>query len=463
MKKLKKMRKLKKRKLALATAITTLTASLSMFSNVPASAEWQSAEMVVIEVADSWVMVAYSRQWNISSRNMLCEFYTMFKSSPELAPIAEQVKYGDVLRYSGEDNTMCYTEKEGINDMNFYGEGEVEIIGSVFDASFGNFGSIAVDDQTFVQITGADGTRYVFENGSDYGEVEDFLYWEYSDSYTGFNSYDNTPEYSEELANKYSKESGRPIWVLPNEDSDVNSAEWRGDEFVVIYNDPANMDILVAAPEYPFAGDDMTCRFHIMGTNSPEFAQIAEQLKYGDVIRHSDQSLLRVNPIEGISNIAYDSDDGIVEIVGSVLDTPIGDFDAVTIGDETFMLITGRDGTKYVIESEVTYDDVNEFIWRRSTDEYHKEEHAIWVLPNEDGDVNSDNEVDSADAAVILEDIALNAVGDTGKMNASENQAADVNGDGAINAADAAIVLSYSSEVGSGMLEGVTLKAYAAQ
>ncbi|MDE6088524.1 MAG: dockerin type I repeat-containing protein [Oscillospiraceae bacterium] len=241
-------------------------------------------------------------------------------------------------------------------------------------------------------------------------------------------------------------------------------AEWQGDEFVVIETDPVNACILVATPEYPFAGDDMTCRFHTMGIQTPEFAQIAEQLKYGDVIRHSDQSLLRVDPIVGISNIAYDSDDGIVEIVGSVLDTPIGDFDAVTIGDEMLMRITSRDGTKYVIESEVTYNDVNEFIWREDSEEYYKESgHPIWILPNEDGDVNSDDKVDSADAAVILEEIALNAVGDTGRMNASENLSADVNGDGAINAADAAIVLSYASEVGSGMLEGVTLKAYAAQ
>ncbi|MDE7120567.1 MAG: dockerin type I repeat-containing protein [Oscillospiraceae bacterium] len=241
-------------------------------------------------------------------------------------------------------------------------------------------------------------------------------------------------------------------------------AEWQGDEFVVIDTDPVNACILVAEPEYPFVGDDMTCRFHTMGIQTPEFAQIAEQLKYGDVIRHSDQSLLRVDPIVGISNIAYDSDDGIVEIVGSVFDTPIGDFDAVTIGDETLMLITSRDGTKYVIESEVTYNDVNEFIWREDSEEYYKESgHPIWILPNEDGDVNSDNEVNSADAAVLLEDIALSAVGETGRMNASENQAADVNGDGVIDAQDAAVILSYSAETGSGMLEGVTLKAYAAQ
>ncbi|MDE7120564.1 MAG: hypothetical protein K2O42_00170 [Oscillospiraceae bacterium] len=294
------MEKLKKRKLALATAIVTLTASLSVFSGVPASAKvQQSNEMIVINIEDTSVLLAIPELWDSTptDRRMLCNFYTMSIEGSEFAPIAEQIKYGDVI-HCYDDGQMACSQVAGINGMWFEFDGcELEIVGSVLEESFENFGSVTIGDQTSIQITGADGTRYVFENGSDYKEVDDFWAWECGGCYTGFNSYDDTSEYSEELANRYSKEAGHPIWIRPNED----------------------------------------------------------------------------------------------------------------------------------------------------------------------GDVNSDDVVDSADAAVILEDIALNAVGDTGRMNASENQAADVNGDGVIDAQDAAVILSYSAETGSGMLEGVTLKAYAAQ
>ncbi|MDE6088525.1 MAG: hypothetical protein K2G25_09090 [Oscillospiraceae bacterium] len=249
------------------------------------------------------------------------------------------------------------------------------------------------------------------------------------------------------------------------------SARFYLDQLVVISNLESS-NLLVTTPQdidmnqmtdssYSIEHDVRFC-FYIMYAADPMFSSVVERAKPGDIIQYFGDGNFGTTDMAGINIMGYDSD-GAVEIVGSVFDTPIGNFDAVTIGDETLMQMTDGDGAKYVFESEVTCDDVEQFIWRKSTDEYRKEEHAIWVLPNEDGDVNSDNEVNSADAAVILEDIAMSAVGDTGKMNASENLAADVNGDGIIDAQDAAVVLSYTSEVGSGMLEGVTLKAYAAQ
>ena len=236
------------------------------------------------------------------------------------------------------------------------------------------------------------------------------------------------------------------------------SAEWLGTELVVIGANPESKYIMVSYPDEEFFGT-----FLKMYTTGAEFAQIAGQIKCGDIIRHTNGGEMFALASPGIADAGFAYDDGAVEIVGSVFDTPIGDFSTVAVGDQILMQATNYDGTKYVFENELTYDDVKQFVWGRFTDEYHNEEHAIWVLPNEDGDVNSDDKVDSADAAVILEEIALNAVGDTGRMNASENLAADVNGDGIIDAQDAAVVLSYTSEAGSGMLEGVTLKAYAAQ
>ncbi|MDE7120563.1 MAG: dockerin type I repeat-containing protein [Oscillospiraceae bacterium] len=480
------MKKLKKRKLALATAIATLTASLSVFSSVPTSAEvWQSGEMVVIDVTDNSVLIAYSEQRDVSRRDMLCSFYTLDKKSPAVAPIAEQVKYGDLICFTGED--LSYTEIEGINDMSF-GDGAVAIVGSALDTSSGNFGSVTVDDQTFVQITGADGTRYVFENGADYREVTGFLGWEYSGSYTGINPYSDTTEYSEELANRYSKESGRPIWVLSSEDGEVNSdssgvpvsAEWNNNELFVISTFPSvissdKLSVLVAYPQKLFESegnsdylmDELKFHFYVMDMST------TKQLKYGDVLRYSDEVVVYYSEVCGVNVLELlhadtlqgdDASRNAVEVVGSVFDTPSEHFGSITVDDQTFLQITDRDGTKYVFEDGISYTDLEEFALQNSNEEYYKENgHPIWVLPNEDGDVNSDDKIDSADAAVILEEIALNAVGETGRMNASENQAADVNGDGVIDAQDAAIVLSYASEVGSGMLEDVTLKAYAAK
>ncbi|MDE6729994.1 MAG: hypothetical protein K2J71_04380 [Oscillospiraceae bacterium] len=249
------------------------------------------------------------------------------------------------------------------------------------------------------------------------------------------------------------------------------SAKFYLDQLVVISNlesgglliaTPQDIDMSQVTDRSYSIEHDVCCCFYIMYEADPMFSSVVKQAKPGDIIQYFGDGYFGSTCLAGINIMGYDSD-GDVEIVGSVFDTPIGNFETVTIGDQTLMQMTDGDGTKYVFENEITYDDLEQFVWNKFTDEYRKEKHAIWVLPNEDGDVNSDNEVDSADAAVILEDIALSAVGDTGRMNASENLAADVNGDGVIDAQDAAIVLSYSAETGSGMLEGVTLKAYAAQ
>ncbi|MDE6088523.1 MAG: hypothetical protein K2G25_09080 [Oscillospiraceae bacterium] len=253
------------------------------------------------------------------------------------------------------------------------------------------------------------------------------------------------------------------------------SAEWNNDELFVISTDFSNGRALVAYPQKLFEPEGNSdylrdeLKFHFYEMDMPA----TKQWKYGDILRYSDEvgvyytEVCGVNILELLNADTLQADDAsrnAVEVVGSVFDTPSEHFGFVTIDDQTFLQITDRDGTKYVFEDGISYTDLEEFALQNSNEEYYKENgHLIWVLPNEDGDVNSDDKVDSADAAVILEEIALSAVGDTGRMNASENLAADVNGDGIIDAQDAAVVLSYTSEAGSGMLEGVTLKAYAAQ
>lgn len=285
-----------KKKLVLATVIATLTAGLSMFSGVPAFAN-EMDDGVVVAVNDSYAVVAFPNyQWDESRPQ--CRFCVIPKSDSLFATIAEQVRYGDVICWSDETVWMV-ADSPLINGMSSFGDGAIEIVGSVLDEPFECFSPVTVDGQTFIQIPGAEGMRYVLEDGADCEEIEDFWGWECCRYYTGiyYDKETGSDKYSEELANEYNRESG----------------------------------------------------------------------------------------------------------------------------------------------------------------------HSIWVLPNEDGDVNSDDKVDSADAAVILEEVAQYGVGDTGRMNVSENKAADVNGDGKINAQDAAVILSYSAQVGSGMLEGVSLKAYAAQ
>ncbi len=72
------------------------------------------------------------------------------------------------------------------------------------------------------------------------------------------------------------------------------------------------------------------------------------------------------------------------------------------------------------------------------------------VVSGTPGDLNGDNAVDAADAAMVL--IAAAAVGsgaDSGLTDAQET-AADLNGDSLFDAVDAALILRYAAYVGSG-------------
>ncbi|MDE5885163.1 MAG: dockerin type I repeat-containing protein [Oscillospiraceae bacterium] len=289
------------------------------------------------------------------------------------------------------------------------------------------------------------------------------------------------------LGTCFSMFSSVPVFA---DDSDHSS------DFVVVYSDASEGYALLIsngrtyAKHYSTPEAAASCCTVELTAGDPLAKQVIEQAKYGDIVRYTGNSLVSTC-LDGINSLSripiYDDmythpedplkwewhypEDDTFEIVGSVFDMPACDVSSVTIDGQTFLKLTLMDGTNYVIEEGISYKDMakiastgfDEEISLADMEFEGKDHCPIWVLPNEDGDVNSDNEVNSADAAVILEDIALGAVGDTGRMNASENQAADVNGDGVIDAQDAAIVLSYASEVGSGMLEGVTLKAYAAQ
>lgn len=70
------------------------------------------------------------------------------------------------------------------------------------------------------------------------------------------------------------------------------------------------------------------------------------------------------------------------------------------------------------------------------------------------GDVNTDNEVNAADAAEILAESALTGSGQAGHFTDAQKTAADVNNDGMIDASDAAYILAYAAAVGSGEASG---------
>ncbi len=66
------------------------------------------------------------------------------------------------------------------------------------------------------------------------------------------------------------------------------------------------------------------------------------------------------------------------------------------------------------------------------------------------GDVNDDEQINAADAAVILSAAAAAGSGNASVLNAEQKQAADVNADGAFNATDAALILQYAAYAGAG-------------
>ncbi len=77
------------------------------------------------------------------------------------------------------------------------------------------------------------------------------------------------------------------------------------------------------------------------------------------------------------------------------------------------------------------------------------------------GDVNSDKQINAADAALLLKAASLAGSGAASGLNADQEQSADVNGDGVYNASDAALILQYAAYAGSGGI--LTLEAYLAE
>ena len=77
------------------------------------------------------------------------------------------------------------------------------------------------------------------------------------------------------------------------------------------------------------------------------------------------------------------------------------------------------------------------------------------------GDVNSDKQINAADAALLLKAASLVGSGAASGLNADQEQSADVNGDGVYNASDAALILQYAAYAGSGGT--LTLEAYLAE
>ncbi len=75
------------------------------------------------------------------------------------------------------------------------------------------------------------------------------------------------------------------------------------------------------------------------------------------------------------------------------------------------------------------------------------------------GDVNHDDTVDAADAAILLADAARMGSGGASTFSAIRLREADVSLDGSHNAVDAAYILSYSASFASGVFTG-TMEEY---
>ncbi|MDE5754415.1 MAG: dockerin type I repeat-containing protein [Oscillospiraceae bacterium] len=488
-----------KRKFALATAIATLTASLSVFSGVPVSAKpvvldnvfnghelidpetpleditWEM-DFVVISVDSS-----NTRAWLVNT-SYLPAYHSYLiddmKSdgfdygSEEYArrlfmydcwrlsvwtcgifePVIEQLKPGDIVHYHSENGSSLERSHFLYMDMNNYEENKtndtLEITGSIFDTPLENFKPYTDGDLTAVQVTLEDGTELV---------VEDWCYLE-------------------------TREDQSPVRMLSNGNTDTGFSDGTAVSDPEEVFESNEMLVLNVTDDYALVAwggvgvmpdqSDIHCRFYRLDMNSPELAPIAPGLKYGDVIYYTGTGEMTFAGKTGIDDMSFTSGEGKMVKSGSVLGGWFKSFAPVVTDERVVVRITDADEIEYVVENEIDYDTLADFIEWENTSGYtgsqpgkYTEEtgQMIYIRKNEDGDVNSDDKVDSADAAVILEEIALYGVGGAGKMNTSESKAADVNGDGAINAKDAALILSYSAQVGSGMLEGVSLKAYAAQ
>ncbi len=66
------------------------------------------------------------------------------------------------------------------------------------------------------------------------------------------------------------------------------------------------------------------------------------------------------------------------------------------------------------------------------------------------GDVDSNKQINAADAALLLKAASAVGTGSPSGLNASQELCADVNSDGAFNAADAALILQYAAYTGTG-------------
>ena len=76
------------------------------------------------------------------------------------------------------------------------------------------------------------------------------------------------------------------------------------------------------------------------------------------------------------------------------------------------------------------------------------------------GDVNSDGNVNSSDAALLMSNAAQYAVQGSSNFSEAQEKNADVNQDGKFNSADAAIILNYAAAIGAG--DSTTLEKCAA-
>lgn len=70
--------------------------------------------------------------------------------------------------------------------------------------------------------------------------------------------------------------------------------------------------------------------------------------------------------------------------------------------------------------------------------------------PKMTGDIDGSGNIDSSDASIVLQEYALLATGQSGKMTETQAMFADVNADEAIDSSDASLILSYYAYTATG-------------
>lgn len=149
--------------------------------------------------------------------------------------------------------------------------------------------------------------------------------------------------------------------------------------------------------------------------------------------------------------VVYGIENGIWEYHGKTYDTRLLTYDNNYVGfqDEACIYFNGDLEEMYVpyLDSEIG---ILKFLFESDRVPYGIGNRTSYKSTYALGDLNTDSNVNAADAADILTAAANVGAGQNSSLNNGQKSAADVNGDGGFDATDAAKVLEYAAYAGAG-------------